>query len=67
MTSPRTSTLSPRSRARINVTVSRIARGGFRGRMPSSLKPDMPAPSASTARPSAISSNVAIAIAVSAG
>jgi hypothetical protein len=35
--------------------------------MPSSLKPDMPAPSASTARPSAISSNVAIAIAVSAG
>ena len=46
---------------------SRMARGGFFGVMPSSPKPDTPAPSPSSARPPAISSSVAIAMAVSAG
>ncbi len=61
------STRSPRSRARTSAIASRIARGRFIGRMPSSEKPDAPALRPSIARRSEISSSVAIAIAVNAG
>ncbi len=67
MTSPWKSTSSPRSSRRISSIISRMARGGFFRSMPSSAKPDTPAPMPSTARPPEISSRVAIAIAVSAG
>jgi len=51
----------------ISSIASRIARGGLVRSMPSSAKPEMPAPMPSTARCPEISSSVAIAIAVSAG